>query len=116
MTEDTPGASRPTLSLGACGVNRISTSPLIGNYPAGVALTEFTTNTPSFNLGMCLYPALTRPRWKKARVSIASFRRSSGVWNVWTSSPLTDDTLDHGPILWLATGKRASGRRGEADE
>ena len=26
MTEDTPGASRPTLSLGACGVNRISTS------------------------------------------------------------------------------------------
>jgi hypothetical protein len=30
MTEDTPGASRPTPSLGACGVNRISTSPLIG--------------------------------------------------------------------------------------
>src|SRR6266853_3267956 len=32
MIEDTPGASRPTPSLGACGVNRISTSPLIGKW------------------------------------------------------------------------------------
>jgi hypothetical protein len=30
MTEDTPGASRPTLSLGVGGVNRISTRRLIG--------------------------------------------------------------------------------------
>src|SRR6267154_4076984 len=33
MIEDTPGASRPTLSLGACGVNRISTNWLIGKCP-----------------------------------------------------------------------------------
>ena len=32
MIEDTPGASRPTLPLGACGVNRISTSRVIGMW------------------------------------------------------------------------------------
>ena len=38
MTEDTPGASHPTLSLGACGVNRIGTSRLIGEIPALISL------------------------------------------------------------------------------
>src|ERR1700739_5033343 len=35
MTEDTPGASRPARSLGACGVNRISTSGIIVNWEFG---------------------------------------------------------------------------------
>jgi hypothetical protein len=33
MTEDTPRASRPTLFLGACGVNRISTGRLMQLLP-----------------------------------------------------------------------------------
>src|SRR5882762_4927294 len=40
MTEDTPGASHPTLSLGACGVNRISARRLIGTW-----LTEWLDGT-----------------------------------------------------------------------
>ena len=32
MTEDTPRASRPTLFLGACGVNRIRTNGIVGMW------------------------------------------------------------------------------------
>src|SRR6266849_6366711 len=54
MTEETPGASRPTPFLGACGVNRISTIPFIETY-AGVGGPLFRHHIQRYNSPMRKY-------------------------------------------------------------
>src|ERR1700694_2488050 len=63
MTEDTPGASRPTLSLGACGVNRISTTYLMGSLvPNRSVRRSFAYGFLALSL-LLLGPPIHRSTW-----------------------------------------------------